>query len=288
MLRASGFPVIWRRLAFFLPPLAYIRLVQSHPAFWRAAQRAKLSPKQHLDDAIMFQLARAMGGPDIAQEFLDLVQASPDRCVITGGFLLGVLNGHEFGDIDIAVECGNMYQDFKLTSALKRWARTGVLCTTRNRKGQLVHHKCVQMSLQFYLKKAVAGNIKTFRVNKMITVQLIPVRDAAEWITEFDMDFLKNAYDTRRLCVAARAFSKECELDFKAMFVDRIYEPLLCNQAHMNTAYERLLKYRKRGYHVRLQNICLRLPESLCDAEDRSLWYEFWSARISEKGEFLN
>jgi hypothetical protein len=246
-----------------------------------------MSPKKHLDDNIMYHLTRCLGSLNNAQEFWNMFQTSPQKCVLTGGFLLGVLNGHEFGDIDIAAATPSR-EACALSNSLERSSMTQVWHVTQVFG---THVKCKWTSLVWYMKGSSnfqPGFIDTYQINDKTYVQVIGLNDAAQWIKTFDFPFLRNSYsnDGKAVIALNKALKKECVVDFYATYVESVQDWYVGSPHVMTGHYNRLLKYRNRGYDIILTNIVLDLPDKFRGFITRDgktaaeCWYEFWSTRV--------
>lgn len=269
-----GVPEVWSRLAYYTPPATYMSLVKSHPFFWKASLRSGLTMQKHFMEHFMYHLTCALG--QHAQTFLTLLTPN---CYFTGGFLLAVLNGHAFGDIDIVVK-GSLQIGHSMYPESQNLTNSDI---TSLWPGEAFKAKWTSLS-EYTDDATICSTIDSFIINGTI-IQFIFNEQPLRVIDNFDFVFVRNHFNitTGRLCMSKNVLKRSCVVDFTHEYYTIRDLQNVGSTDYLQRQYGRICKYVLRGYDIQFINVMHTLPNHI-DRESRYSWYNFWRDKISEAG----
>ena len=222
----------------YLSPISFAMLMRASPDAWRCRKRN--FPWLTMEEFTMRRVEREIGIPKVVSDIRD------GKIMLTGGFLLAVLNGKDTSvcqDIDFLGICP--YAEDSVIVREPYGSLTGLI---ENVSDRVMNGKKLQF-IQF----------------------LASVIDP---ISTYDFEFCRNRLGGGKLRVlnVSSILEETCFYDINLEYYKSYFEHMHANDL-ANVAgriYLRLCKYVRRGYEV-----CIRQTNT-----KSTVWNSFWSDRI--------
>ena len=255
-----------------------IALFQSNTAFIKAYKRKFLLDKENSASHHMFvhrvQKALTMFyGEENMQALCALMDQG--HVYLTGGFLLAIIQGEnvlQCEDADFVTIVPDGYVSLRWR---KRWNMEDILRPLK---------MCAAIRDDTARVYAGAFSVDTFTVNKRKMQVISLTKDIFgstmdrndifdQYFEQFDFSFCANYYGRNRLVVTngKAVREKHCDVWLWEKYGNDVRLPQEKFNVRMESAWQRICKYRTRGYFIRVRDTQCKGPESW-----RIKWSHFW------------
>ena len=286
--------VIMSVMLKYLSPMSFLVLKRTVPAFYRCGVVKNLTFIQFFEKKLFNNLCDFFYSVDIANILMKFLKSSNHHThLLTGSFLLNTLNGDDIsnsGDIDI-VHFGN--ECACLTHHVQLYTEDGEIVEKYSIRDELEYNHFITNTDAYTYNNHSSNRYIEKIQNIMIGSKKIQVIDVHEnnikhFFDGFDLNVCKNYYNEQfgmYIPHKRNIIERTCEINLDNVYFleyrgeTNIFE--LCDMI-----YERLCKYSKRGYHIKvvLPNMNL-LRNKIGKFKDVTKYDEYYNQSFKMKEE---